>query len=150
MSVLQIRIYENRYDVISVEYPKIWLQNFTMNKIDSNSIEITLIFKFKISIIINFDFLWFATMETSRIILYEVGIKAKSFKELYRLLTVEGGLYLPPSEYTNMSFISDICFGDKKVVFVWITIQTFHILALKADDVRVCTVPHLKGLRTVD
>ena len=47
-------------------------------------------------------------METSRVNLAEVGIKAKSFSELYRMLTVERGLYLPPAEYINMSFISDI------------------------------------------
>ena len=54
-------------------------------------------------------------MERTSINLEEVGNKAKSKWELYRLLTVEGGLYLPPEDQTNMEFISDIFFNEKKV-----------------------------------
>ena len=54
-------------------------------------------------------------MESASLNLVEVGNKAKSKWELYRLLTVEGGLYLPPEDQTNMEFISDIFFNEKKV-----------------------------------
>ena len=66
-------------------------------------------------------------MELSRVVLSEVGNKAKCFKEFYCMLTVEGGLYLPPAEYTNMTFISDICFGDKKVIFVFFVVQILFV-----------------------
>ena len=54
-------------------------------------------------------------MERASLNLAEVGNKGKSKWELYRLLTVEGGLYLPPEEQTNMEFISDVFFDEKKV-----------------------------------
>ena len=54
-------------------------------------------------------------MERTSLNLIEVGNKAKSKWELYRLLTVEGGLYLPPEDQTNMDFVSDIFFNEKKV-----------------------------------
>ena len=47
----------------------------------------------------------------------EVGIKAQSKNELYRIPTVEGGMYLPPEKEATMEFISDIAFYRKKVVF---------------------------------
>ena len=47
--------------------------------------------------------------------LLKVGNSAKSKHELYRLLTVEGGMYLPPEKETGMDFISEISIGDKKV-----------------------------------
>ena len=53
-------------------------------------------------------------MESASLNLVEVGNKAKSKWELYRLLTVEGGLYLPPEDQTNMEFISDIFFQWKE------------------------------------
>ena len=56
-------------------------------------------------------------MENRRVDLTVIGTKAKSKAELYRMLAVEGGLYLPPQEYTNMDFISDIWFNDRKVGF---------------------------------
>ena len=54
-------------------------------------------------------------MERTRVNLLEVGTKVQSKHELYRLLTVEGGMHLPPQEQTNMEFISDIAFGEKQV-----------------------------------
>ena len=57
-------------------------------------------------------------MESKTVDLSFIGTKAKSKAELYRLLTVEGMLYLPPQEYTTMSFISDICFNEKKVCLI--------------------------------
>ena len=38
----------------------------------------------------------------------QVGTKAQSKKEIYRILVVEGGLYLPPEKEISMLFISQI------------------------------------------
>ena len=54
-------------------------------------------------------------MERRRVNIAEIGTKAQSKAELYRLLTVEGGMYLPPQDQTNMEFISDIAFSVKRV-----------------------------------
>ena len=47
--------------------------------------------------------------------LVKLGNSAKSKHELYRVLTVESGLSLPPEKKTNMTYISEIYIGDKKV-----------------------------------
>ena len=54
-------------------------------------------------------------MDTRKVNITEIGTKAQSKAELYRLLTVEGGMYLPPQDQTNIEFISDIAFSVKKV-----------------------------------
>ena len=43
-----------------------------------------------------------------RINLLEIGNNAKSKYEIYRILTVEGGMYLPPEKECSMTFISEI------------------------------------------
>ena len=58
-------------------------------------------------------------MERTKVKILEVGTKAQSKNELYRLLTVEGGMHLPPQEQTNMKFISDIAFGEKSVRLIY-------------------------------
>ena len=45
----------------------------------------------------------------------EISIHAKSKKELYRLLQLEGNIYLPPLEQANHKYISDLLSGKKKV-----------------------------------
>ena len=70
--------------------------------------------------------------EYTEISVNQIGIKCKSKKEVYNLLTTEGGYYLPPLADTHYKFISQILVGDKK--------------ALKWKDVKVCMVPHYKGL----
>ena len=47
----------------------------------------------------------------------EVGTKAQSKNELYRILTVEGGMHLPPDNEETMDFISDIAFTSKRQCF---------------------------------
>ena len=47
--------------------------------------------------------------------LLEVGDKAKSKIELYRILTSEGNLYLPPYKYCSVDFIADIMEGKRQV-----------------------------------
>ena len=43
-----------------------------------------------------------------KINLLEIGNAAKSKHELYRILTVEGGMNLPPEKECSMTFISEI------------------------------------------
>ena len=45
----------------------------------------------------------------------EFGIVSQSKKEVYDVLTIEGGYYLPPIEQANADYISDILSGDKMV-----------------------------------
>ena len=54
-------------------------------------------------------------MERSELTVAEVGARAKSKAEIYRPLTVEGGVYLPPAKDTNFQFLRDIITGFKKV-----------------------------------
>ena len=44
----------------------------------------------------------------------EVGLKSRSKKEMYNLLTIEGEIYLPPAGDTHDRFLSQIMCGDKK------------------------------------
>ena len=48
------------------------------------------------------------------------GLKAKSKKEMYRLLVTDGKLYLPPIEFANHQYIRAILTGKKSVSF-WIS-----------------------------
>ena len=54
-------------------------------------------------------------MELSEFTVAEVGARAKSKVEIYRLLTMEGGVYLPTAKDTNFQFLRDIITGSKKV-----------------------------------
>ena len=45
----------------------------------------------------------------------EFGIVSQSKKEVYDVLTVEGGYFLPPIEQANADYISDILSGNKIV-----------------------------------
>ena len=60
------------------------------------------------------------------------GIKWKSKKEVYDLLTNEGGNYQTSLIDANNKYISQTFVGDKK--------------AMKWRDIIVCSVPHLEGL----
>ena len=56
-------------------------------------------------------------MEKKSLNLLSVGLKARSKTEMYWLLKVEGGLYLPSQKETTMEHISDICYKKKKVPY---------------------------------
>ena len=71
--------------------------------------------------------------EFSEISIQQMGLKWRSKREVYNLLTTEGGCYLPPLADSHYKYISQVLVGDKKV--------------LKWKDVKVCSVPHLKGLK---
>ena len=45
----------------------------------------------------------------------QLGTKAKSENKMYRILTVEAKIYLPPQKECSIYFIRDIFHGRKKV-----------------------------------
>ena len=44
----------------------------------------------------------------------EFGAKFRSKNEIYRMVTVDVGAYLPPKEAVTMYFLKDIVLGKKK------------------------------------
>ena len=54
-------------------------------------------------------------MEKKRVNLLDLGNKARTKLELYRLLTAEGQLYLPPYKLCPIDFISDLIIEKKMV-----------------------------------
>ena len=62
----------------------------------------------------------------------DIVIHAKSKKEIFHVLTVEGGLYLPPINDSNKKYIQNIMKGFKKFFY--------------AKNVKVVKTPHIKGL----
>ena len=54
-------------------------------------------------------------VDNAALTINEVGSKAKFKLEVYRILTTEGGVYLPPSQQWNYNFIRDIITGEKRV-----------------------------------
>ena len=57
-------------------------------------------------------------METTKVNLMKLGVKAKSKTEIYLALTIKNGIYLMPQKECNIEFISEVCFGRKKVGLV--------------------------------
>ena len=55
-------------------------------------------------------------MESASLI--SIGNKAQSKSELYKVLVVEVGMYLPPCKETHMLFISQVALNEKKVLFI--------------------------------
>ena len=45
----------------------------------------------------------------------DLGTKAKSKNEVYRLLATEGNVFLPPQKETNYRYLANIISGDTKV-----------------------------------
>ena len=48
--------------------------------------------------------------------LNDIPIRARSKKEVYLVLTAEGGLYLPPILDSNESYLKGIMNGTKKIL----------------------------------
>ena len=67
-----------------------------------------------------------------QITLNDVSVKAKSKKEVYSVLTVEGGLYLPPIMDSSKEYLKAIMTGKEKF--------------LSSKDVNVIKLPQLKSL----
>ena len=55
-------------------------------------------------------------MEKEIVNLLELGGKARSKYEIYRILVTEGNMYLPPYKLCTIDFIADI-FDEKKKVW---------------------------------
>ena len=45
----------------------------------------------------------------------EIALKWTTKGEVYRVLAITGGIYLPPIDQTNCNYIRDILWGDKRV-----------------------------------
>ena len=90
-------------------------------------------------------------MEKFLINFKEVGYRAQSKAEIYRTLVTEGKLFLPPIKEASMLFISQLAVGEKKVL-LRLYISHFNLLlkALKSQNVKVCVLLHVKGLRSKD
>ena len=54
-------------------------------------------------------------MEQKEINISSLGMKAQTKNKLYRILTVEAKLYLPPQKETSIYFIRGVVNGRKKV-----------------------------------
>ena len=54
-------------------------------------------------------------MVSTSINLNNLGMKAQTKNEMYRFLTVEAEMYLPPQKKTSMYFVRDILQNRKKV-----------------------------------
>ena len=61
-------------------------------------------------------------MEKQRLNVRQISIRARSKKEMYRLLQLEADVYLPPIQQTNRRFIADIVSEKKKVIHVVVII----------------------------
>ena len=53
-------------------------------------------------------------MEANKLNINMLGLKAHTKNEMYRLLTTEANLYLPPQRETSINFVRDIIHGRKK------------------------------------
>ena len=62
----------------------------------------------------------------------DLAAKCKSKSEFYSMLATEGGLYLPPTQDSNQTYLRELLTGTKNYV--------------KSEDVKVIKVPHYKGL----
>ena len=54
-------------------------------------------------------------MEETQITVLDLGVKAKSKREVYRLLSTEGDVYMPPEKEANYDYLATILKGDKRV-----------------------------------
>ena len=55
-------------------------------------------------------------MERTKVNLIDLGMKARTKSEMYRLLTVDADLYLPPQREASIYFIRESVVGSKKVL----------------------------------
>ena len=55
-------------------------------------------------------------MEKEQMNVRTITAKANSKQEIYRILQLEGDVYLPPKSQANHNYISEILSGTKKVL----------------------------------
>ena len=65
-------------------------------------------------------------MERQRMSVRQISIRARSKKEMYRLLQLEADVYLPPIQQANRKFIADILAGKKKVTHIVLLISALE------------------------
>ena len=65
-------------------------------------------------------------MEIVTVNLLTISGKARSKSELYKILTIDGHIYLPPYKYCTVDFLSDIIEGSRLVSLLLL----MHILTL--------------------
>ena len=75
----------------------------------------------------------------------DVSIHARSKRELYRMLQLEGDVHLPLLSQANHCYVSGIFSGKIKVLF-----ELSLIKFVKASRLKVLQVPQIKGLKTID
>ena len=54
-------------------------------------------------------------MDQNTMNINELTVVCQSKKEMYKILQVEGGIYLPPIEQANHKFVTEIVSGEKNV-----------------------------------
>ena len=52
--------------------------------------------------------------KSSQLAISEISLKARSNKEVYTILSIEGGIYLPPILDANQSYLKGILTSKKK------------------------------------
>ena len=82
--------------------------------------------------------------------LLDIGGKAHSKAELYKLLTVEGHLFLPPYKYCSIDFMADIIEEKRKVNFENILDQTTYLGSWnkRSSDSKLAPYHWLKNWRS--
>ena len=54
-------------------------------------------------------------MDQSLMNVNELAVVCQSMKEMYKILQIEGSIYLPPLEQANHRFVAQIVAGEKQV-----------------------------------
>ena len=57
-------------------------------------------------------------MEEESLNVKELSVKCQSKKDMYRILQIDGGVYLPTISQSDHKFIAQIVTGDKKASFL--------------------------------
>ena len=70
----------------------------------------------------------------------EASIYTRSKSEVYQLLRIKGGYYLPPIEQANREYIYDIMTGSKKVLLILTTVKAFVVTPHEMWEILVINV----------
>ena len=81
-------------------------------------------------------------MDANKMNLKELSVKCQSKKNMYRILQIEGGIYLSPIKQADHVFIAQIVTGEKRVSILF---QCNNVVPTE-QNIKVIQVPHLKGL----
>ena len=81
----------------------------------------------------------------SSIDIMEMALKCTTKSEVYKVLTITGGIYLPPVDQINWDFIRDLLLGDKLV-----SPFSSPLKYIEGNRVKIIDFPHIDGLRVTD